>query len=117
MAVILGDVNRVSTDARQEIEGIERRARLRDRSKLAFGTQARLEIALAVLEHGGHVTNETLRRLLGLPQSTVHMELRDLEALGVIVRVPQTTGRTVYYRPVPHPFWELCRNLADPAVR
>lgn len=114
---MVDDARRISEDARREIDAVERSAHLREMSKRAFGAQARLEVALAVMEHGGHVTNEYLRGMLGLSQSTVHGELADLEALGVVSRVPGTVGRTVYYRAKPHPFWEFCRRLADEAAR
>lgn len=102
----------LTSEARRELKGVQERARLRDQSKLAFGTQSRLEIALAILQHGGLVTNEIVRGAASYSQSTTHVELTSLEKLGLIVRVSRGTGRTVYYRAVAHPFWDLCRRLA-----
>lgn len=83
-------------------------------SKLLFGNQDRLLVALAVARSKtGVFYAHELAEALGIVDPRVVMQLATFEKAGLIQRLPKTQGdRRVFFRRTDGPFWALCEQLA-----
>lgn len=91
---------------------------IRRLSRALFGgAQYRVEVGAAIRE-GDVVTISTLAEQLGDPpgRASVNVELKVLEAVGLLVRLPRVPAdRHVYLAAVASAYWDTCREFVAAA--
>jgi predicted transcriptional regulator len=84
-------------------------------SRLLFGGgQYRLEIGAAIARAGEQaaINTSVLAEELELNRQSVNQELRLLEQLGLLRRLPNfDSGRKVYFIREPAPYWDFCEEI------
>ena len=94
------------------MQGVVRRSKrteLQELSKEAFGHEHRLTLARELLASDSFATVDSLAGTTGIPISTLHRELGDLEELGTVDREDDRDGAR--FRRNDSAFWEWCREL------
>lgn len=93
---------------------------LERRSKLLFGNRHMLQVARDVSVRVGVFTSLDVARVTGVPYTTVHRLLRQLELVGLLEQAAgDEPGQQLWFRRVSHQFWgavsELCVDRPGPA--
>jgi DNA-binding transcriptional MocR family regulator len=89
--------------------------RIRDFSKLVFGSKYRLEVAARIGAADPRlVYARDLAEALSLTDNLVHPELRHFESAGLLVRLGRPRGQQIqYYERTNSSFWPLARQLTE----
>jgi DNA-binding MarR family transcriptional regulator len=84
-------------------------------SRQLFGNQDRLVVAAAVAgAEPGTIYAHSLAEQLGMTDNRVGPQLGNLEAAGLLVRLPKVGGeRRVYFERVDSTFWNLCAEFVE----
>jgi DNA-binding MarR family transcriptional regulator len=84
-------------------------------SKLLFGNRDRVLVAAAVADaEAGTLFARALAGATGLTDSRVQKQLKQFEAAGLLVRMPQVGGeRCVFYERRPSAYWDAAIALAQ----
>lgn len=87
-------------------------SRVRDVSKALFGGTYRLEVAAAIAAADGAFYGKALADEIELDYPLVHVELKKLEAAGLLTRLPKAPGEQArYLEPVSSAYWRLAMEL------
>lgn len=81
-------------------------------SRTLFGQAHRLSVMVAIARGDGVVNPSDLASGLGLVQSSIQLPMRDLEAAGLISRLPTSVGRT-YFTRSKSKVWEWAEELVS----
>src|SRR5688572_10696881 len=87
-------------------------ARVREFSKALFGGAYRLEVAAGITAVGGAFYGKALADEIGLDYTLVHIELKKLERVGLLIRLPKAPGEQArYLEPINSSYWRFVTEL------
>jgi hypothetical protein len=86
-------------------------------SRLEFGRQYRLEVALVVGALEDPIWSRRLSQILGLPENQVASELSRLLEAGALTPFPEAHDRRKLFQVARHPIWAFARDLSEKTIR
>ncbi len=89
---------------------------LEHRSKSLFGNRHMLHIGRNVAKQRGPFTVTDVSTKTGVPYSSAHRLIRQLEGVGLLRRLPATASADPHHRfeRMPHRFWGAVQQLCAP---
>lgn len=86
------------------------------RSKSLFGNRHMLHVGRSIARQRGPFTVSDVAKTTGVPYSTAHRLVRQLEDVGLLRRLPQAAMSDPHHRfeRLPHRFWGAVQQLCTP---